>query len=613
MHIRFISIKVRRFRSFLEQAELCFDQAGCGLYFLKGENKSNSALGSNGNGKSTIGTEALLWCLFGKTTKGLKNPDIIPWSGKGQTEVEVIVQVDDVEHRIKRTANKNLLTLDGKETSQDDINKLIGIPFEIVPYTIILGQRQPLFYDLLPSKKLSLFSETLNLERWDRRSEHAASIVQLLDKDITTLEAEIGSLRREQERLIIDFDSLKAKSKAWQEEKDRQLTSAELNKAKLVKQIASVANERDTADLKLDRALTELKAFKTIMERLYKEEKGLSSQVYGSERRRDQLISVVGDYTEQIASLKKAKCPTCDQPVHDAKQRIRALEEKIKENEETLLALDKDFKEASKKLGEVEAARNKQEEAKSQFENDAEDAREVLDRLLPKIADWQAQLKAIDRHLSEGFADANPYTEQMQTLRRRKDQCVASIEQNRKIVKDKSEQAERTRFWIRGFKDCKLLEIEEVLQEMEFTTNAMLDEFGLRGWKITYDIEKETKAGTVSRGLNVTVLSPDNAGQVKWEVFSGGESQRCNLIGSLALGSVLLNRAGVTTNLLILDEPTESLSREGIEDLVDLLYNYAKDNKRAVWLIDQHALESNRFVQTVLVSKDKKGSHLCVY
>jgi DNA repair exonuclease SbcCD ATPase subunit len=204
----------------------------------------------------------------------------------------------------------------------------------------------------------------------------------------------------------------------------------------------------------------------------------------------------------------------------------------------------------------------------------------------------------------------NPYTDQIRIIKKRIELNKGVAEQAKKTVVAKRERCERIRFWIKGFKDIKLYTIEEILQELEITTNAMCEEFGLVGWEVKYDVEKENKSGTISRGLNITVLSPKNKHPVKWEVWSGGEGQRLRIIGTEALSSVLLNHIGVTTNLAMFDEPTIGLSTEGVQDLVEMLAYRAKQADKSIWFIDHHAIPSNKFIQEVTVVRDKEGSYI---
>ena len=169
---------------------------------------------------------------------------------------------------------------------------------------------------------------------------------------------------------------------------------------------------------------------------------------------------------------------------------------------------------------------------------------------------------------------------------------------------------ERTRFWVKGFKDVRLYVIEEVLAELELTTNAALEEVGLVGWKVEYSIEKETKSGTIQRGLNVIIHSPATKTPVRWECWSGGEGQRLRIVGALALSQVLLNYAGIETNLEVLDEPTQHLSAEGVRDCCDFLAARAKQLGRQCWYVDHQSVESTRFASVVTVVKDKRGARI---
>lgn len=611
MHLTFQSIRIKRFRSYLDEVTLSFVDAGPGLYFLKGKNKTD-ALGSNGAGKSTV-MDALLWCLYGQTIQGLKNPDVIPWTGKGTTEVEVTIQFDKKIHTIKRTISPNKLSIDDNEAGQDYVDKLIGIPFEILPYTVILGQRQPLFFDLKPSESLNLFSEVLHLDRWEERSEHAAKLCKSLQAEIDLSIAEAGILEREKEVNTLNYDKLKQQSEIWEGQREQRLRDLENTKTILQRDIELAIKRVDNSTLKLDRALMELKAIEPSLEKLRAKERPLITKAANLARDKQQAIDTKKQLDEMLDSLDDECCPTCSQPLKSEKQR-KQLTENIRAQIEALKLqqLLKELEAATAELNKVEIAREAEQAAKQKFENDVREAYEDLDIWRPKLGGWQATVRQLDQSAAESLETANPYTEQLRTTKQRRDQLKTLLETTNKSIVSKGEYHDRVKFWIKGFKDIKLYSIEEILQELEITSNSMCEEFGLVGWQIKYDIERETKAGTVARGLNIVILSPHNSKPVRWKSWSGGESQRLRLIGTAALSSVLLNHVGITTNLEIYDEPTESLSKEGIQDLVEMLAERAKVTKKNVWLIDQHVIESTKFVQTVLATKSKSGSMLAI-
>lgn len=576
------------------------------MYFLKGKN--NQALGSNGAGKSTI-VDALMWCLYGKTVQGLKNPDVVPWTGKGTTEVEVALLIDDEKHVVKRTVGPNLLTIDGKEAGQDYVDRLISIPVEVIPYAIIMGQRQNLFFDLTAGEKLKIFSSSLDLERWEHRSAHAAEQVKIREREIQLKEAEITALESQLESVERDITSTKQSSDDWEAKRQTALETKENSRADLERKLEKLNQERDDADLKFERAETELRAMN--IEALTKDALSQRSRLETQEREHIQATRKKSELESLLDDMGDETCPTCQQPIK-SKETLKKLQTEIKDKIKALRINDlaKAVEVAKQENDRVNEKLKNEEVAAKQFRIDSREAQDQLTRLAKPIAEVEAAIKAIDTLSEELLNQSNPYTEIIRQLKRKLSLMKEQIETGKKNLSKRLESCDRLRYWVKGFKDIKLLIVEEILQELEITTNAMCDEFGLVGWKVEYDIERETKSGSISRGLNIVILSPNNKNAVKWESWSGGESQRLKLIGSAALSSVLLNHIGVTTNLEIYDEPTESLSREGVADLVDLLATRAKEAKKSIWLVDHHVIESSSFVKTVLVTKDKQTSRL---
>src|SRR5258708_3412730 len=107
-----------------------------GLYLLTGDNQDEPKLGSNGAGKSTL-LDAVYWCLFGKSLRGLKASDVITW-GEDHCIVTVSLRVgrNIVVTRSQNPNSLNLLLDDGPHTiAQDELEKLIGLNPESFVYS----------------------------------------------------------------------------------------------------------------------------------------------------------------------------------------------------------------------------------------------------------------------------------------------------------------------------------------------------------------------------------------------------------------------------------------------------------------------------------------------
>ena len=69
-------------------AELELDSRG--LLLVQGENRDDTSAKSNGAGKSSI-LDALCWCLFGETARGVSGDDIVNTTAKKDCSVIVML------------------------------------------------------------------------------------------------------------------------------------------------------------------------------------------------------------------------------------------------------------------------------------------------------------------------------------------------------------------------------------------------------------------------------------------------------------------------------------------------------------------------------------------
>ena len=129
-------------------------------------------------------------------------------------------------------------------------------------------------------------------------------------------------------------------------------------------------------------------------------------------------------------------------------------------------------------------------------------------RLTPAVERGRAGLGELRRARQE----ENPFIGQIKDLRERKWAAEANLATVNEELSKASLKAECYGVWIKGFKDIKLQLVEEILYEFEVVTNSMLDEVGLGGWRVRYDIEKETKSGNTKRAFNVEIQSPESKG-----------------------------------------------------------------------------------------------------
>jgi DNA repair exonuclease SbcCD ATPase subunit len=162
-------------------------------------------------------------------------------------------------------------------------------------------------------------------------------------------------------------------------------------------------------------------------------------------------------------------------------------------------------------------------------------------------------------------------------------------------------------YWVTGFKRVRLFIVEETLRQLELEINNSLASLGLLDWHIELDVERENKSGGITKGFTVLVHAPGAPGPVKFESYSGGETQRLRLAGDLGMANLIMERAGLHNTIEFFDEPSQHLSQEGVLDLAETLQQRATDLGRRLFIIE-HQLLDYPYAGVITVTKDANGS-----
>lgn len=598
------ALEIEGFKSFNSLVRLDLKAYGQGLQFLRGRNLFEPQLGSNGSAKSSL-WDACAWCFYGRTPDGSRTPDIIPWERKVTTRVQVHVHIGNKTHLITREANPNAILLNGKATDDTQIEKLLRMNFDVFCHTILLGQGEDLFFDLPPRNKLKLFNSVLGLERWNQRSVRAANRVEHLQQEANALSLEVSNHNTRLEQIKEQTNKIKQTSEEWENQRQQIVETADDNLKVLRGKLEDITLKHGEVTLALDGSLLELRPLQKQIRQLVDERnKVVSDHKTG----KTVLANEMKRISDELKVLSDVDiCPTCGQSLKGT-----GLEKHKKELAIKLNKLQKQQKSDTLRdyIDDLQKQIDTLIKAESKFVEKSEVAQTQLNLISPQLGEVQEKIRGLESIQRERRDTANPYQQQLFDLRRDQSQLIADRKEAVNKLKVLNLRIERTNYWVRGFKDVRLYIIEEVLQELELATNAMLGDIGLNDWQVHYAIEKETKAGTIQRGLNVLILSPKNKKLVRFESWSGGEAQRLRLVGALALGEVLLNHAGIQSGIEILDEPFTYLSKKGRYDAVNFLSTRAAELQKQIWLVDHSVIESTKFTNTLTVIKDKNGSYL---
>jgi DNA repair exonuclease SbcCD ATPase subunit len=583
---------------------------------MKGENLSDPELGSNGAGKSTI-FDVLHWCLFGSSIRGTKTPQLVPWQNSGTPWAEVTYKTNGQKKRITRSYHPNnlLVTHHGRErgVKQEQLEDIIGFSSDTFQNSIVIGQFSQMFFDLKPRDKLSVFTELLNLDYWLECSQRVTTTLSILredqleaEKSLARLEGVRSELKNTLSLTITEADEKAASSSNSYRVLKRKLREIKARKLDLEKRVINLQERIETRTIK-DKKLA------AKIGKLAKEPDPITATMRDVEGKTKEVQVRIKDLDESLLLLKKSKgiCPTCKQkisPQHRRSEQQRIAQKRANyvdrlynlqvEHEALLKSLDE-------KLNHLEVIKQKLDHSKSTK------LYLSLNKINSDIKESDNELDSTNQQITQLDQLSESYDKKIQKCKRRLTRNRQKMKEARKSLTELNNDMHLARYWVRGFKDIRLFEVDEALTSLQVEVNSYLANLGMADWSVSMEVERETKAGKLSRGFRVMV---DPGGENKsdsrpWEAWSGGEGQRLRLAGTLALSNLILRQFNRTCNIQIWDEKLTWLSGSGKDDMLELLQETAKQENKIIFVVDQHTLDFP-FDNVINIVKDKEGSHV---
>lgn len=612
--LRLKRVAIEGFRSFADRQTFQLS-AGSGLAFLTGVNDVNPAMEGNAVGKSTI-LEAVVWVLYGKTSRGLKAGAIKNWHSRNKCSVELWMIIDGKLLVLRRTWSPNSLTI--KEqfrkpriVEQYEVDGLVGLGYKEFVSSVIVPQFGDMFADQAPTAKSQIFTDLLSLDYWDNLVSKAKDVSEELEDEVDGIRRKIGKL--EVEAAAIDITYLEKVDKAWRSENKNKLVSMKKAKAALQRRIEKANAELKESQHKANYALQKTQAVEDQLEFLEEEVKVRQKNISGIDKViavKREKVRLLSKEVDKMEKLQGKQCPTCRQAVtkdHSKKElaslrgHLKVVERFIRKKVGISEGLIKEVDELREEWGRMEAKFIANRRAYDKH-------KKAFVAAQTSVAMLTKDLSRVGKEVEEAQKDKSPYAYQLSKATDRLEVIGAELSKLRKKAKEVEGKVGAYKYWVTGFRDIRLFVINEVLAQLEVESNNVLNMLGMVGWKMSFAVDRLTKSKTVRKGFNVVIQAPGMKLETPWESWSGGEGQRLRLAMQLGLSNLILNRKGVTINLQAFDEPTSWLSGEGVAAVVEMLAFWAQANNRTVWLIDHRTIEFGGFCKTAVVRMTDEGS-----
>jgi len=186
-----------------------------GLALINGINEASDTASSNGAGKTNL-QEALPWCIYGKTTKGVGVNDVVNNIHKKDCFVKAIFEDDEYDYHIHRyrkhhehgddllffrtngtDEKENLAGVDKAETQQR-IEQFVGCGFTLFCNSAYFSQNNVHPFSTYTDKQIkTIFIDALNMGRFTGGMEKARMDLKTLREELATLGGRKSRLEEE--------------------------------------------------------------------------------------------------------------------------------------------------------------------------------------------------------------------------------------------------------------------------------------------------------------------------------------------------------------------------------------------------------------------------------
>lgn len=607
--------------NFLVIGDAEVDLHNCGLTLIEGRNEDDESANSNGAGKSSL-VDALCWCLYGVTGRGVSGDAVINKKAKKECVVGVEVWTEGLNcyyiergRKSSRIGNNLIVQhviVDGNDVgsgceltkttvadTQALVNDLLGCSYEIFTSSIYAVQEKMPDLPALTDKNLkTLIEEAAGIDKLQRASEIAHAKYQDCVRLTTETQGKIENLTSElsnNKKLLDDVvyeretHIRNATLERAQQLRYKDLLESELKKTSALPVEAVEAIEKKKAEIqaKIDEySFIEAKGAE-------KQRLAMSAQSHCvmTKKEIEKEKEKIADLNKEINNLEAkigTHCSECGKvyQAEDLETAKKAIETQIANKTKEVLKQIEDFK---KQVAEAKVLAKDAEDFKKSMPNATElmSAMNELNERLKKNQDVQFQIDTQRRELQNlkktieateevTVKGETPYNKTIKTL----EESIAKLEKDKKERENEHEKyAEQQKiaeavdelYSRKGIRAHILDTVTPFLNERTaFYLNTLSDGEITATWQTL----TKTAKGDFKEKFSIDVQSVKGANC--FAGLSGGEKRKVRVATSMALQDLVASRAKKPIDLYIADEVDHALDASGLERMMSILEEKAK-------------------------------------
>jgi DNA repair exonuclease SbcCD ATPase subunit len=333
------TLTVKNFLSVGNQAQ-AINFEGKNLVLVIGENMDlggDDAGARNGTGKTTI-INAISYAFFGDALTNIRKDNLVNKTNAKDMLVSVEFEKNGTRYKIERGRKPQVLRFyaddieqesneaqgENRET-QEEINKLLGMTHSMFKNIMALNTYSQPFLSTKQSEQREIIEQLLGITILSQKADLLKEQMKGTKEESVAEKLKLDSVVSSNEKIEESIKNLKLRNSAWQTQQKQD-----------IEKFRSAIEDLEQVDIE-----RELEAHKLIQKK-QEDMKTLRSLEKERAYHDDSLTKVVrqiGLKQKDIEYAEDAKCPTCEQALHDDKH--EQLLGKLKKDLEELLADEK--------------------------------------------------------------------------------------------------------------------------------------------------------------------------------------------------------------------------------------------------------------------------------
>lgn len=628
---------------FLAITEATIKMADRGLIAIQGVNEDDTSASSNGAGKSSI-ADALCWCLYGITARGVSGDNVVNnAAGKGTIVTAEVVDGNAsyriARHRKHKTGKNSLqvrkfndatkmfdidLTKGTDKLTQEVVNTIIGSSLEVFKGAIYAGQEDMPDLPGMTDKQLKLLiEEASGVTLLSDAYEEARQRLTKAKTDQAIIADALSKVTDRADWIKNEIEQTKDTSERWDRTRadevkairaeiaDRLKTIKELDKDIAASDSAGVQTEMATCAVKIASTKQETERYAQLTQEAATA-RGAVSVAQSTLTNAERILGRCESDLKNVEHKLGCDCTECGRAITEAELAAakKAAQTKIDEAKEHVQNAQTVLKDAEKLATErAWAAQLFKDKMTDVSQVSAE--RDVLSAKLQNIVaaerhrdKFVMETKAMGGRVKALSAEVNPHIATLQDLNTRATKVGEMDKELVVKVKEANKAVNVADAVVKVFSPSgvRAFILDEVTPFLNQQTAKYLTTLSDGNIQATWTTLVKNAKGDLKEQFSIEVQKKNAANL--FAGLSGGEKRKVRLASALALQDLVATRASKPIDLFIADEIDDALDDPGLERLMQILEDKASE-RGSIFIISHNSLRD--WISDVVVVESKNG------